>query len=495
MTSVGQTARRKPSVGLKTASKKPKPRKPHNYQRRGVEWLLQHGGAGLFADPGTGKTVITLRALLALRDSKVGRRALVVAPLRVAYKVWPVEAQEWVGSEWSRIQDLKIVVLHGKDKEKLLLQEADIYVINFDGLKWLFADNYKRFYQLEIDTLVLDESSKLKHTRTQRFKMIKPVLPTFKRRWILTGSPNPNGYMDVFGQIYVIDLGHALGRYITHFRLNYFNPLDRNGWAWALKPEAEKQIQKALSPYIFRLDAKDYLQLPKIVPNIVRVDLPESARKIYDEMEEELLSQLADKHVVMAVSSGAAAMKCGQIANGGLYHMVGDGDAWGKRTWTNLHTAKTDAVVELVGELNESPCMITFDFKHDLDRLLKALGENTPHIGGDVSAKQSDKLIDDWNADRIPILLVQPQTVSHGLNLQHGSAQHIIWHSLTYDREQYDQLIQRLARQGSRHKNIFVHHILAVNTIDVAKMRAIKKKGETQQGFLDALKEYAKEKQ
>lgn len=481
-------------------------RKPHGYQQRGVEWLLSHGGAGLFADPGTGKTAIVLRALLALKDAKVGKRTLIVAPLRVASEVWPTEPVEWEGSEWDRIRTLKIVLLHGKGKEEARQEKADVYVINFDGLKWLFADNYREFKKLQIDTLVIDESSKMKKTRTKRFKMFKPMLPTFKRRWILTGSPNPNGYMDVFGQIYVIDLGKALGPYITHFRMEYFIPLDRFGWTWVLKKGAEKEIQKKLAPYIFRLDAEDYLKMPKVMENVVRVELPPEARKVYDEMEAEMITRLeSGNKVVVAKGAGASSVKCAQIANGGLYHMPfssEDYEDWRtgqaaelppptKRTWTNLHTAKIEAVEEIVDELNGSPCLVVYDFEHDLDRLTKAFGKDVPRIGGGVSVARSRVILADWNADKIPMLFVHPKAMSHGLNMQYGTAQHIIWHSLTYDYEDYDQLIRRLRRQGSRHDVIFVHQIVAKDTVDEPKLAALRKKGKTQSGFLDALKAYA----
>lgn len=478
-------------------------RKPHKYQQRGVEWLLGHGGAGLFADPGTGKTGITLRALLALKDSGVSERTLVIAPLRVAHEVWPVEPEEWINGPWDRVRELKIVVLHGSKKDLLLEQDADIFVINFEGLKWLMEGN--RFKKLGCDTLVVDESSKLRHTRTKRFKMLKPVLSTFARRWILTGSPSPKSYMDLFGQIYLLDLGRALGKYITHFRFEYFIPLDQLGWEWRLKEDSEKRIQKAVAPYIFRLDAKDYLDLPEEIPNIIRVDLPPAARKVYKELEDELITQLEDRKVVTAASQGAVAIKCAQVANGGLFHMAEDTNAFtGKRTWADLHTAKIEATLELIEELQGSPCLVVYDFKHDLSRLQTALrhefgeggfkGDLVPYIGGGVGAKESAALIARWNRDELPVLLVHPQTVSHGLNLQKGTARHIIWHSLTYDRELYDQLNRRLIRQGSRQDRVFIHSIVARDTIDEAKLTALRRKGKSQQNFLDSLKEYIKRK-
>jgi SNF2 family DNA or RNA helicase len=481
---------------LKVKSEKPPvKRKPRAFQRRAVEWLVGHAGAGLFIDPGGGKTGIVLRTIAALKQNGVLNRALIVTLLRPAYEVWPKEPAEWQGTEWDCVNDLKIVVLHGPRKDEMLKEDADVFVINVDGLKWLLENGaYKKFKKLAIDTFIVDESTLVKSWRTKRIKLLKPVLPTFARRWILTGTPNPNGYMDLFAQIFIVDLGRALGRYITHYRMEYFDPVDRFGWDWRLRPGSEERIQKAIAPYIFRLDAKDYIEMPEIVENVIRVDLPPEARKIYDEMEEELLTQLEGEHTVLAVSSGVAAMKCAQIANGGLFHMAFDNDErTGRRTWTDLHTAKIDAVREIVDELNGSPALIVYDFRHDLARLQAAF-PRVPYVGGGVSAKESGAIFDAWNADQLPLLFVHPQSVSHGLNLQGGAARHIIWHSLTYSREHYDQLNRRLARQGSRHKNIFVHLIVARNTIDEPKLRALKKKGNQQQAFLDALKAYAAER-
>ena len=468
-------------------------RKPHKYQRRGVEFLVENCGAFVLLKPGRGKTAIILRALLALKDAGMRPRALVVAPLRVVYQVWPKEAAEWRGSEWARLAELKIRVLHGGRKDWEAEQDdADVYVINVDGLKWLFEDGrYGRFRRMGLNVLVWDESTKIKHTRTKRFKLLKPVLGTFARRWALTGTPVPRNYLDLFGQVYVVDLGRALSPYITHYRAKYFTPLDRNGWNWALKPGAERSIQAAIAPYVFQLTEKEERAVgkePELVENVVRVELPEEARRLYDEMEEKLIVELG-RNVVTAVSSGVAAMKCSQIASGGLYHEAVPGRP---RRWTNIHTAKLEAVEEIVDEL-QSPAMVVYEFEHDLARL-RALYPEAPWIGGGVGAAKSEEIIANWNRSEYPVILVQPQTVSHGVNAQYGAAQDIVWHSLVFDYEVFDQLIKRLLRQGSRHAKIYNHLIVARDTTDEAKLRSLRRKERTQNGFLDALREYAKER-
>jgi len=489
----GRTQKKKPSAGSPKNSA-PAVRVPHEYQWRGVEWNVGHGGSANFLKPGRGKTAIILRSILALKDNGKKPRVLVVSPLRVAHEVWPKEAAEWAGSEWARIAELKIRVLHGPRKNWEAEQDADIYVINVDGLKWLFEEGrYDRFRRMRLNTLVWDESTQIRHTRTKRFKLLKPTLKTFARRWIMTGSPLPRNYQDIFGQLYVVDLGKALGQFVTHFRFRFFTPRDKFGWEWDLKPGAEKEIQAAIAPYVFQLTEKEesvHADEPELAPpNVVRVDLPREARRVYDELEEDLITELKKGGaVVTAVSSGVAAMKCAQVCNGGIYLAPEPGRP---REWKDVHEAKLEAVEELVSEMGGRPCLIVYDFEHDLARLRK-LFPKAPHIGGGVSAKVSGQIIDDWNADRVPVLLVQPATVSHGLNMQKSQCTDIIWHSLTYDYEIFEQLCKRVARQGSRQARIFCHLIVCRDTVDEAKLRALKRKERAQAGFLDALREYAK---
>lgn len=462
--------------------------KPHKYQEKAIKHLLERSAAGLFLDPGLGKTSITLGAIKILLREKLIKRVLVIAPLRVAYSVWPVEVEKW-----EDFRHLRVVVLHGGDKEKKLRESADIYVINPEGLNWLMSSG--RFSTLGADVLVVDESSKFKHPKTERFKTLKGVLGRFSRRWILTGTPAPNGLMDLFGQCYVMDLGKSLGQYITHFRAKYFTPVDRMGFNWAPAEGAEEAIYDALRPYVLRLSATDYLELPELIENVVTVELPPKARKVYDELEEELLAELDGGGLAVALSTAAAAIKCRQIANGGLYRQfdADDKPILKKDEWIHLHDAKTEAVLDIVEELGGSPVLIAYDFAHDRERLLKALGKDTPYIGGGVSPKRTDEIVREWNAGRIPVLLGHPAAMGHGLNMQ-GAGSHIIWHSLTYDLELDEQFIRRIWRQGTKSKRVTVHRIVAKGTTDEAILRAIRRKGKVQNRLLDALREYRAEK-
>lgn len=450
---------------------------PHKYQTKSVKFLLQQNAAGLFLDPGLGKTSIVLAAVKMLKKEKMINKVLIVAPLRVCYMVWPKEV-----AKWKDFDGLTTIILHGKDKERNLLKEADIYLINPEGLQWFLTPGIDGMKRLKPDMLVIDESSKFKAASTKRFKMLKPVLPNFRRRYILTGSPSPNGMMDLFSQIFILDGGAALGRFITHYRNQFFYPTGFGGYEWKLQEGAEKKIQERIKPLVLRLEAKDYLELPQLVENNIYVELPKQAREAYKQMEDDLFTGLKNGDVV-AANAAAASMKCSQIANGGVY-----GE---DREIHHLHMEKAEAVKDLVEELQGTPALIAYDFEHDLERLLKVLGKNTPYIGGGVSPKRAAAIEAAWNNGELSVLLGHPASIAHGLNLQ-NAGNHVIWHSLTWNFEHYDQFIKRILRQGSKHKKVFVHHIIAENTVDVAKLTALKFKDHSQRSLLAGLKEYMK---
>ena len=405
---------------------------------------------------------------------------LIVAPLRVCHMVWPAEI-----AKWAEFNGLTYTILHGDDKDDKLKEKVDIYIINPDGLPWLVASD--GFKKLKIDRLVVDESSYFKHTKTKRFKLLKPALRQMRSRWILTGSPAANGYLDLFGQVYIMDAGAALGAYITHYKNQFFYPSGFGGYTYLLQPGADKRIQEKLKPYIRRLDADDLLQLPDVVMCPIYVDLPPAARKVYKQMDVLMMAELESKEMITAETAAAASIKCRQIANGGLYRAERDNVAIESDGWVDIHIAKAEAVEELLEGLQGQPAMVAYEFNHDLARLKKQLGKATPHIGGGVPIKASIALGTAWNAKQLPTLLVQPASVAHGLNLQ-GGGNHLIWHSLTFNWEHWDQLIRRLRRQGSKYKQIFVYPIIARKTVDEWMFETCMKKGAVERKFLDSLK-------
>jgi SNF2 family DNA or RNA helicase len=462
--------------------------------------LLEHAAAALFLDPGLGKTSITLAAIKLLKKKKVLNKVLLVAPLRVCHSVWPNEIYKWKDFESS----LTFEVLHGPCKDDLLQNsDADIFIINPEGLDWLLqvqktktkagkikvSVDLRRFKKLGFDTLVIDELSKFKHIGTNRFKAMKLVLNTFARRWGLTGSPASNGLMDLFGQCYMLDQGRTLGQYITHFRSKYFDQ-GYDGFSWTLKAGADELIYERLSPLALRM-GDDLLDMPKLVENNIKVKLPDKVMRIYEKLEEDLIAKL-DEGIVTVKTAATASMKCRQVANGGIY-LDRDVQAMvklpsGKREWADLHEAKLDALEELIEELQGAPLLVAYDFQHDLERIKKRFGKDVPYIGGGVSVTRSQELEAAWNRGELPYLFGHPQSIAHGLNLQERG-QHVAWHSLTWDYELYDQFIRRVRRQGNKAKRVYVHHLIAAGTIDEVILAALKMKRRGQNALFAALKQ------
>lgn len=460
--------------------------------------MIEHAAGALFLDPGLGKTSITLAAIAFLIKRGIINKVLLIAPLRVCHSVWPKEVEKW-----KDFNHLRVVVLHGPDKQYLLEQDADIYVINPEGLDWLLqveksktasgkskvGVDLRRWKKLGFDTLVIDELSKFKHVNTNRFKALKQVLNTFARRWGLTGSPAANGLMDLFGQCYVLDQGRTLGPYITHYRMKYFDA-SYDGFSWTIKDGAEKEIYKRLKPLALRMAAEDYLDMPQLIENRIYVELPDKVRGIYDQLQEDLLTKIEDK-VVVASTAAVASIKCRQVANGGIY-LDPDVQALvklptSKKEWVNLHHAKTDALVDLIEELQGSPLLVAYDFAHDLDRIQEKLGKDVPYIGGGVSAKRAAELEVLWNQGKLPVLLGHPQSIAHGLNLQE-TGNHVCWYAQTWNYELWDQFIRRVLRQGNKAKKVFVHQIITKETIDEVIITTLKQKKKGQSALFDALK-------
>lgn len=464
--------------------------RPHGYQKKAVKFLLSNSAAALFLDPGLGKTSIVLGAFKILKREKLSQRMLVIAPLRVCYSVWPAEVEKW-----DDFHGLSVTTLHGPHKESNLNHSFDVYVINPEGLPWLAKDGrMKKLLDKGVDTLVVDELSKFKHTNTKRFKTLKPFLAKFARRWGLTGSPAANGLMDLFGQAYVLDQGRTFGPYITRFRNEYFYPSGYGGYQWQLKESAEERIYERLRPLALRMAAEDYLDLPTQIDNVIKVEIPDKAWYTYCAMEDEALSILDDQTIVTAVNAASITNKCRQIANGALYlEQEFDeelGAPIGKREWRHMHDAKLDALVDLIEELQGSPILVAYEYKHDLERILERLGKDTPYIGGGVSSKKAAVIQDKWNRGIVPVLLGQPQSIGHGLNLQGAGVHNVCWFGLTWNYELYDQFIRRVLRQGSEADHVMVHHIVAEETVDELILDMLGQKKKRQDNLLTALKKY-----
>ena len=467
-----------------------KPWMPHPYQGRALKALLENGQYGLLLSPGMGKTSTVLAALKILLKRKLVRRALVVAPLRAIYDVWPEEI-----SSWKDFTNFSIALLHGGNKDKVLRQlqpEHQIALINPEGFQWLAA-NKQRIKMLDADMLVVDESSLWKSSTTRRFRCLRPYIPTFKRRVILTGSPRPRNYLDLFSQIYILDRGAALGSYVSHYRNRFFFPTGYMQHEWEILPGAADQINALVAPMVLRLDARDYLTLPKEMERTHRVELPPAARKEYDNIENNLMSTLFSAPMV---NSAAARSKCCQIANGSVYtDSAGEQDAkWPvskERPVKVIHTAKVDAVVDLYRELQGEQLLLAIGFKHDVDAIRRALGEDIPCIHGATTRSQASDYIDRWNCGKLDLLLGHPASMGHALNLQKFNARHVGFFDISDNYDLYDQFFLRVCRQGNKALFVMKHHFVTQGTVDVAKMANLRRKCSGQAAFLQAMKDYA----
>jgi hypothetical protein len=379
-------------------------------------------------------------------------------------------------------------------KEKV---EVVIVSNHHENLQWFFSGGR---YRKLVDGAVLgiDESSKFKRMRTQRFGAIREFLPKFRRRWIFTGSPAPEGLLDLHGQVYLLDLGKTFTPHVSYYKRTFFDVTGYGGYEAVIKsPAAEKEIFKRLAPYVLRLEDKSTGKPPRVNP--VYVELPKKARKVYDELEEQFFSAIDDKEVT-AFNVGAQMTKCAQVASGGVYEdrevdpETGQPKKTGKRKWIPLHDEKTDALLELIDELQGQQLLIMYHWGHDRERLEAALGGEL-HVMGGGSIAADKEMEAAWNARRIKWLAGHPASIGHGLNLQTGGAKHVFCYTLVYDQELYDQFIRRVWRRGNPHAaNITVHRCLARNTVDEAKAEALDAKTRKQHALFAALLAYRRRK-
>ena len=444
---------------------------PHDYQTYATKFVLTHPAAAVFLDCGLGKSVITLTALFDLcLDSFEIRKALVIAPLRVARDTWPSELRKWdhlKGLAWSVAVGTEI------ERKAALRQDAFVYIINRENVQWLIEQSGLPF---DYDMIVVDELSSFKSYQAKRFRALLKVRPSVKRIVGLTGTPSSNGLMDLWAEYRLLDMGKRLGRYITHYRNRYFVPDKRNGqvvFSYKPLPGAEEQIYTAISDITISMKATDHLRMPDLVLNEVRVTLSDEEREIYDVMRRELVVSL-DGEEIDAGTAAALSGKLSQMANGAVYTE--------DKKVIPLHSRKLDALEDLIEAANGKPVLVAYWYKHDLDRIEERL--HKLHIPFD-RADKADSL-ERWNRGELPVMLLHPASAGHGLNLQAGGST-LIWYGLTWSLELYQQTNDRLWRQGQQH-TVVIHHIIAEDTIDERIMAALRFKDKSQTALKDAVK-------
>ena len=454
-------------------------------QQIAVPHLLQTPYAGLFMDPGMGKTLAVIETLDVLREKKLHYRAVIVSTLRAAQFVWGVEPgnefDKW-GYKFTR------VVLTGARKlkqwEAIKRNEFEIIVTNYESLPFI-AERWREVKDI-YRVLVFDESTKVKTPRAQRSKCAAAIAPSAVRHIILTGTPAPQGLIDLFGQAYVMDMGAALGKYISNYRRTYFEPAGMPIYVpsmkrtipsdWVPQKDAEQRILARLSPSVvhFPDSTNNKLAPPQMLT--LEVVLPAKARTIYEREEAQVAVALENGNEVITLSSASTALtRLRQIASGGLY--LHD-EATGKRETRHIHNEKSEAIAQLVESLQGKPLLVAYEFQHDLDRLLGVLGKTTPRIG----TRNDAEVMAAFNAGHIPVLLAQSSSVAHGVNLQ-AACSHIAWHSLTYNLETYLQFNKRVHRLG-QFRQVRIYHVIARETCDVDIFNALMGKHATQASIL-----------
>ena len=442
---------------------------PHDYQKYATEKILELPACGLFLEMGLGKTVSTLTAINELiYDRFEVLKVLVIAPKRVAEDTWTSEAEKW-----DHLQHLTFSKILGtaKQREEALRTDADIYLINRENVTWLVDKLGKKW---PFDMIVVDELSSFKSNQAKRFKSLRMVRPLSRRFVGLTGTPAPNGLMDLWPQVYLMDRGERLGKTITGYRDRYFYPGKRNGFtvfSWEPKEGAQESIEKKISDICVSMKAEDYLKMPDRIVNDISIQLSLEERKKYDELEKEKLLEL-DGQEITALSAAAVWGKLLQMANGAVYD--DDGNV------AVLHERKLDALEDILDAACGHPVLVFYNFKHDYDRLMDRFQKWNP------KALKGSSDIKEWNTGKIPLLLAQPASMGHGLNIQAGG--HIIvWFGLNPSLELYQQANARLYRQGQK-ETVIIHRLITKGSIDEDVIRKLEAKDARQDDLMEAVK-------
>ncbi|WP_127539371.1 DEAD/DEAH box helicase [Paenibacillus illinoisensis] len=441
---------------------------PHDYQKYCINRLLTDEAIGLLLDLGLGKTVITLTAVNDLKYNRFAvRRCLVVAPKKVAEATWGNEA-----AKWEHLKHLRIITVLGtvQQRIKALNTPGDVWVINRENMAWL-VEYYRNAWPF--DMVVLDELSSFKNHQAKRFKVLTWVRPHINRIVGLTGTPAPNGLLDLWAQIFLLDQGKRLEKNITGYRTKYFEK-NYNGHGYTAKPGADEVIQRQIADLCVSMKAEDYLELPDCITNVIPIVLDAKAQKQYNQLEKELLLEIDDGTEITATSAAVLSGKLLQLCNGALYDE--------NRQVFEIHDNKVEAFMELVEQLNGKSALVFYSYQHDLTRIKKALEKTSLRIR-ELKTPQ-DQL--DWNAGKVDILLAHPASAAYGLNLQDGG-NHVVWFGLNWSLELYQQANGRLHRQGQKQK-VILHHLVVQGGADEDVMKALEGKAATQDKLLDALK-------
>jgi SNF2 family DNA or RNA helicase len=447
--------------------------RPYEYQQTAIKWIINNPRCGLFLDMGLGKTVSTLTAIQQLMDDCEVSRTLVVAPKKVAETTWTTEAQKW-----DHLKSLKVAKVMGTEKQRklALAEKADVYVIGRDSFVWLVGIFGG---MLPFDVLVIDELTSFKSSKSNRFKAMRMATPTAKRVIGLTGTPAPNGLIDLWAQMYCIDMGERLGRSVTKYRETYFETHKWNNIIVRcnVKKGYDEVIRKKIADICLSMQAKDYLQLPDLINHTIKVQLSSTTMQAYTKFEREKVLQFQDEHQgetanVLAQSAAGLMNKLSQFANGAIYD--------DERNVHHVHDEKLDRLAEIIEAANGSSVLVFYQYKHDAARIAEKFNKAYR-----VKVYTDEKQLIEWNAGQVDILLAHPASTAFGLNMQDGG-HYIVWFGTGWNLELYQQANARLHRQGQQYP-VQVYNLVCSGTVDERAEAALENKKGVQQGLLDSL--------
>jgi SNF2 family DNA or RNA helicase len=448
--------------------------KPHAYQKKAIQFGLDHERCGLLLPMGAGKTVTTLTILNELIGIEVAR-ILIIGPVRVIKSTWPDEIQKW-----SHTKDIKFSVVAGtaKQRKNALQVDAQIYLIGKENVTWLVEQNL-----FDFDMVVIDELSTFKNPGSKRFKALRKMMPLTERFIGLTGTPAPKGVPDLWAQIYLMDQGERLGRTLSEFRARYLKPGRQNGhvvYDWKVRDSCEELIYERISDICMSLDQKDCAELPPVQYIKVKASMTEKTMKAYTTFKREKVLEFESNEELMAVNAGVLCGQLLQMTSGEIYIKDEFGDNVGTKV---IHDAKLNSLDDLIESANGNPVMVFYYYRHELSRIkahLKAQGLN-------VRALSDEKDVRDWNNGDVDVLLIHPASAGHGLNLQQGG--HIaVWYTLpNWNLELYQQANARIYRQGQK-ENVSIYQIIVPGTIDEDMLKALDEKDVTQKRLIEALR-------
>lgn len=443
---------------------------PHTYQTRLKDFIIANRYAFLTVDMGLGKTVTTLTAIRELlEDYLEAQRVLVIAPKSVAENTWTSECEKW-----DHLKHLRVSVAMGDERRRIkaLTTPADIYVINRENVEWLVNSSLG----WPFDTVIIDESSSFKNPQARRFKALRKVRPRIRRMVLLTGTPSPNGHMDLWSQLWLIDMGARLGHTLSAFRSRYFRPGRSNGhvvYDWILRPGAADEISAKISDVTVSMKAEDWLEVPDLIETDVRIALSPAEAKAYKDFERDQLVNLDGKDIE-ALTAAALTGKLLQFTGGAMYDT--------EHGWHVVNDVKLRALEDIMEATGDEPVLVFYQYRHELTRLQERFKDLNP-----VPFSGEPEILRDWNSGRIRMLLCQPASVQYGLNMQQGGRV-LVWYTPTWNLEQYQQANARLHRQG-QNRPVLCYRLLCEGTVDTRVLSALGSKEGAQEALLKMIRE------